>query len=103
MPRNPNSTTTGGSFSLLTKLAVWGKGSVILGHDTTEWRRDRCGAAIQYSKYGDTSSKHGWEIDHIFPVAAGGQDNLDNLQPLQWSLNREKGDSLFWSCPVLQA
>ena len=36
----------------------------------------------------------GWEVDHIKPKARGGSDATRNLQALNTSLNREKGDSL---------
>jgi len=43
----------------------------------------------------------GWEIDHKKPVANGGTDDLDNLQPLQWENNRHKGDNWpNWDCKV---
>ena len=41
----------------------------------------------------------GWEIDHKNPVARGGTDRLNNLQPLLSSLNAEKGDRYPWRCP----
>ena len=28
----------------------------------------------------------------------GGNDELENLQPLQWKNNLEKGDQLNWKC-----
>jgi len=53
------------------------------------------------TKYGDTSSGHGWEIDHVYPASKGGGDELNNLQPLQWSNNRSKSDHYpQWSCAV---
>ena len=37
--------------------------------------------------------KKKWEIDHIKSVAKGDGDELDNLQPLYWKTNRQKGDT----------
>ena len=61
-------------------------------------RKDTCGDWIDFAKYGDLTDR-GWEIDHIKPVAAGGGDTLDNLQPLYWRTNRTKGDTYPWVCP----
>jgi len=52
----------------------------------------------KYSDHGNTEAKYGWEIDHIKPLAMGGLDNIDNLQPLQWENNRKKGDTYPWNC-----
>ncbi len=35
-----------------------------------------------------------WEIDHIKPSNRGGNDTTRNLQALNTSVNRSKGDSL---------
>ena len=53
---------------------------------------------MKFGEYGDTNSEHGWEVDHIVPVALGGSDELNNLQPLQWKNNRTKSDTYPWSC-----
>lgn len=90
------------NFSEGTKRLVWNKATSILGYDPNVWRQDLCGAPIRWADYGDTDSKHGWEIDHIWPESKGGSDNIDNLRALQWENNRAKGDSVdpHWSCAV---
>ncbi len=98
MYRNNSTKSNGQSFDQAQVKAVWSKGSVINGYDPAIWRYDICGAVMKYSDYGNTNSKHGWEIDHIKPVAKGGSDDLANLQPLQWENNRRKSDAFPWSC-----
>ena len=89
----PGKKSSGGSFSDLEIASVWNKAMAIPGYDMRFWRRDACGAAIYRSNYGLTVDT-GWEIDHITPVAHNGNNDLANLQPLQWRNNRYKGDSL---------
>jgi 5-methylcytosine-specific restriction endonuclease McrA len=96
MPRKRNTDVNGSSFSVSTKDKVWEKGKIIPGYDKDLWRYDVRGKPIKCSEYGNTDSKNGWEIDHIVPVAKGGTDDLSNLQPLQWEVNREKGDIYPW-------
>lgn len=98
MARNPNTDIRGGPFSQATIDTVWRKGTVIPDYKPEEWRRDKCGTAMKKDDYGKTNSKNGWEVDHIKPVAKGGSDDLNNLQPLQWENNRRKGDNYPWSC-----
>lgn len=99
--RKFGTTKSGGTFYVADVLLVWAKGTRILGMDSGEWRLDRCGALIQYSKYGDTEDGGtGWEIDHVHPLALGGSDELTNLQPLQWQNNRAKSDLVTWECAV---
>ena len=89
------------------KTAVWRKASPIVGFDSSIWRHDACGHVIRYADHGDTRSRFGWEIDHIYPVSLGGGHSpvslggghsLDNLQPLYWENNRRKGDTYPWRC-----
>lgn len=99
MARPANTDRLGRSFDLNTRRQVWAKGLVVPGYDPNIIRKDVCGAFIQWSEYGNQSSKHGWHIDHRMPVAKNGGDDLANLQPLQWRNNLVKGDNFpNWSC-----
>lgn len=98
MARNPGTRRDGGGFDDATIEAVWKKGTPEPQYPS--FRKDTCGASMQRPKYGKTE-QYGWEIDHKKPVAKGGTDDLDNLQPLQWENNRHKGDDYpDWTCKV---
>ncbi len=90
----------GRRFGSLVLAYVWQCAQPIAGYPPEVWRRDSCGNAIRWLDYGNTDSPYGWEVDHIYPVARGGTDDLTNLHVLQWHLNRTKGDSYPWSCPA---
>ena len=98
MARNRNTTTQGQSFSQATINAVWNKGKIISNYDPQLWRRDICGSNMKFTEYGNTNSQDGWEIDHIMPVSKEGTDDLANLQPLYWDVNRKKSDTYPWNC-----
>ncbi|MBF0557092.1 MAG: HNH endonuclease [Nitrospirae bacterium] len=83
------------SFDTATIQAVWEKGAVIPGINPNRRRKDSRGTWIDRDGYGvRIANGTGWEIDHIDPAARGDIDDLDNLQPLQWENDRDKGDRL---------
>lgn len=87
-------------FSEETIREVWEKGSEEEGFDPSIYRKDACGAWMEFSKYGDRESSLGWEIDHIYPesrlielgVDKDFINNMENLRPLNWKNNESKGD-----------
>lgn len=96
--RSLNTTKNGGSWNQETIKKVFDKGLPIEGIDPLKWREDCCYDTIKFLSFGDRDSRFGWEIDHINPVSNGGGDELQNLQPLHWKNNLEKGNKLNWKC-----
>lgn len=72
--------------------SVWQKAQEVPG--SPNFRIDAYGGWMQFERYGNRNSDFGWEIDHIYPRSKGGGDHFDNLQPLNWRNNVEKGDSI---------
>lgn len=98
MLRSHGSKSDGNPFDEETITAVWQKGAPEPLYAC--FRKDCCGASMLEAKHGKMA-QWGWEIDHKKPVANGGTDDLDNLQPLQWENNRHKGDNWpNWDCKV---
>ncbi len=82
---------------------IWEKAIIDRAFDPSQKRRDVCGALIAKASYG-METEYGWEVDHIYPVAKGGGDELSNLQPLHWENNRSKADgpnNIFRYCKKL--
>ena len=99
-----NRRSDGNSFSEEMIQQIWEKAQPVPGEDPRFVRMDPCGAIIHRDKYATNSDplSHGWEIDHVKPIAKGGTDDYLNLQPLQWQNNRHKGNAHpSWMCTVL--
>ncbi len=80
--------------------AVWRAAREIPGFDPDLWRLDANGESICRPDYGCEGFRFGWEIDHVRPVALGGDDAPENLQPLRIDTNRHrKGDRWPWPEP----
>jgi hypothetical protein len=92
-----NRMKSGKDYSKDTVLKVWNKGREIAKLDSSIWRKDCYKRLMKFEEYGNSSSKFGWEIDHIKPSAEGGSDHLNNLQPLQWRNNRAKENNYPWT------
>ncbi len=71
------------------KNQIWKQGSVVSNENASMWRKDQCGAWIQYSEHGNRNSQFGWEIDQITP---DGGYTESNCRPLQWKNNLDKRD-----------
>ena len=67
--------------------AVWEKGSIVQGFDPALWRKDAYGSLMHRFAYGNRNSEFGWEKDHVWPSALGGQTNYFNYRPLHWRNN----------------
>lgn len=71
---------------------IWEKAIIVEGYNKDMYRQDFAGAWISREAHDDTDNLMGWEIDHIFPIAKGGDNHIDNLRPMNWRNNRSKGD-----------
>jgi len=80
------------SFSKQVIDLVWEKAEVINGSDSRVKRKDKCGAWIARSAYGDHNSDFGWDVDHVIPESNNGGNHISNLQPLHWENNNSKSD-----------
>lgn len=71
---------------------IWRKATRCDGFNPDIVRKDCCGAWIVKSEFGNRDSAFGWEIDHAYPKAKGGDDNIINLRPMHWENNQAKSD-----------
>lgn len=80
------------NWTIEERRMIWNKGQIIPGKDPAMWRKDQCGAIIEWDKYGDRSSRYnsGWEIDLIKPDSDGSPDTISNSRPLQWYNNASR-------------
>ena len=75
------------------KDSVWDKAAAVRGKNPDTYRKDPYGNTMYKPSYGKASPM-GWEVDHIKPKSRGGSDATRNLQALNTSVNRSKGDTL---------
>lgn len=83
--------------------SIWKKATVVPGYSPSILRLDACGAWIMLSEYGNESSPFGWVVDHIFPIILGGDDQVDNLRPMQWENCLAKGNDYPYYKSVIVA
>lgn len=75
------------------KDKAWNNAQAVRGKDPDLYRKDPYGNVMYKSSHGK-SSPMGWDVDHIKPVSRGGSDATRNLQALNTSVNRGKGNTL---------
>lgn len=73
--------------------AVWEKGIVVEGYNSSLYRQDAAGAWMARDAYADKNRELGWEIDHIYPQSKGGINHFLNLRPMNWKNNLSKSDN----------
>lgn len=76
-----------------TKDKVWNLADKVSGKDPNLYRQDPYGNTMYKHSHGKSTSM-GWDIDHIKPQSRGGSDYINNLQALNASTNRSKGNTL---------
>jgi 5-methylcytosine-specific restriction endonuclease McrA len=76
-----------------TAIKVFNLAKPIVGKDPKLYRQDPYKNQMYLHSRGKCS-KQGWDIDHIKPSSKGGSDSIRNLQALNPSINRSKGNTL---------
>lgn len=74
------------------KDRVWNKAAKARGKNPNLYRKDPYGNLMYKPSHGK-SSEMGWDIDHIKPRSKGGSNRTHNLQALNSSVNRSKGNT----------
>lgn len=67
-------------FDNETVQGVWEKGRATNDKDSSEWRKDECGAWINRDLYGNRVAEFGWKIENVAP---GKPQKIENLHPYQ--------------------
>ena len=70
---------------------AWKRARTIRGKNPNQYRKDRFGNEIYKAAYGKRGKKS-WEVDHSKPKSKGGTNSPRNLQAMQTSANRSKGN-----------
>jgi hypothetical protein len=71
---------------------AWNKATIDENNDPKIWRKDPCGAWINYEQYGKHTD-FGWNIDHIIPNALFVENQGDfsgNRWAMHWENNKSK-------------
>ena len=76
---------------------IFSKGTPVRGKDPNLYRKDICDNEIYRHSYGKDSIM-GWNVDHKNPISKGGTNSPKNLQPLQSSTNKSKGNTYPYRC-----
>jgi 5-methylcytosine-specific restriction endonuclease McrA len=76
-----------------TATKVFNSAKPIKGKDEKLYRQDPYGNTMFKHSQGKSTSL-GWDVDHIKPVSKGGGNSIGNLQALNSSVNRSKGNTL---------
>ena len=98
--RDFNTDCHGNPFSEEVIQQVWEKGMIHKNGDKNTVRIGACGHLILRQAYGGEEGLF-WHVDHRKPVAKGGTDDLENLQPMEAENNIIKGDDYpEWRCKL---
>ena len=76
-----------------TASKVFEKAKLVRGKDPKLYRQDPYGN-IMYKHSHGKATRGGWDVDHIKPKSRGGSNSIVNLQALNASTNRRKGNTL---------